>query len=311
MKDPLSPRHYLVWVVALVVLFAAGTLTAADKQKGANQSKSNPTLPTPVAGAKYVGSEQCKACHEDQVKTMQATPHYRIAEPRKNAEAEGCETCHGPGSLHIDAGGDKSKILRFPDLKTDEGSALCMTCHSQGKDQQHFERSVHLRSGVGCTTCHSPHHAKAEHMLSQKQPTLCFTCHAETKADFMKPFHHRVVEGYVTCSDCHNVHGTTTEKQLRNTASQEAACFKCHSDLRGPFVFEHEPVKSEGCATCHNPHGSANPRLLKTARVNSMCLQCHQNFYNAPHPQNTKSQACTMCHTAVHGSNTSSYLFKR
>jgi DmsE family decaheme c-type cytochrome len=140
---------------------------------------------------------------------------------------------------------------------------------------------------------------------------MCFSCHNETKADFEKPFRHRVREGLVTCSDCHNVHGTTTEKQLRNTSSQEAACLKCHSDLRGPFVFEHEPVKVEGCSTCHTPHGSTNPRLLETARVNSLCQQCHQNFYNGPHPQNTKSQACTLCHVAVHGSNTSNVLFKR
>jgi hypothetical protein len=41
-------------------------------------------------------------------------------------------------------------------------------------------------------------------------------------------------------------------------------CYKCHADKQGPFVFEHAPLKVEGCTACHDPHGSANPKLLKT-----------------------------------------------
>jgi DmsE family decaheme c-type cytochrome len=93
-------------------------------------------------------------------------------------------------------------------------------------------------------------------------------------------------------------------------------CFTCHADKRGPFVFEHEPVKVEGCESCHTPHGSPNTHLLKVSTVNLLCLSCHTtSFANAPgapsfHNQAAQYQACTLCHVQVHGSNVDHTLFK-
>jgi DmsE family decaheme c-type cytochrome len=90
---------------------------------------------------------------------------------------------------------------------------------------------------------------------------------------------------------------------------------KCHTEKAGPFVYEHPPVKIEGCTSCHTPHGSVNPRLLNTSRVNLLCIQCHSLASGAMatptfHNQAQKYQACTMCHTAIHGSNTDEFFFK-
>ena len=129
---------------------------------------------------------------------------------------------------------------------------------------------------MGCLDCHSPHHAKEkELLLVQNQPQLCYGCHTSAKADFAKPYHHRVNEGLVQCNDCHNPHGTGTVRQLRSLPSGDAICYKCHVDKQGPFVYEHVPVKTEGCTSCHSPHGSTNPRLLNVMPVNMLCLQCH------------------------------------
>jgi len=81
-------------------------------------------------------------------------------------------------------------------------------------------------------------------------------------------------------------------------------------------MFEHEPVKVEGCTSCHIPHGSPNPHLLKVSNVNLLCLQCHTaSFANAPgapsfHNQSTQFQACTICHTQIHGSNIDKFFFR-
>ena len=64
-------------------------------------------------------------------------------------------------------------------------------------------------------------------------------------------------------------------RQVRALPSGDAVCYKCHVDKQGPFVYEHVPVKTEGCSSCHTPHGSTNPRLLKVSLVNMLCLQCH------------------------------------
>jgi DmsE family decaheme c-type cytochrome len=119
------------------------------------------------------------------------------------------------------------------------------------------------------------------------------------------------------CSDCHDPHGTFQQKQLRTAADQNQICVKCHTEKAGPFVFEHPPVKTEGCVSCHSPHGSPNPRLLIRSNVNALCMQCHSATVNftAPgtpsfHNQANQYQACTLCHTQVHGSNTSNVFFK-
>jgi hypothetical protein len=61
-----------------------------------------------------------------------------------------------------------------------------------------------------------------EHLLVSAQPNLCYGCHATAKADFAKPYHHRVEEGLIQCSECHNVHGTATLRQVRALPSGDA-----------------------------------------------------------------------------------------
>jgi DmsE family decaheme c-type cytochrome len=173
---------------------------------------------------------------------------------------------------------------------------------------------------VTCISCHSPHHAKEhEALLIEKQPLLCYTCHGETKADFSKPIHHRVNEGLINCTDCHNVHGSFIQsRMLRATAGQDAICYRCHTEKQGPWVFEHLPVKTEGCTACHTPHGSVTPRLLRIGQVNLLCLECHtpsstpntragdsitQPPIGPGHQQSQKYVSCTLCHVAIHGSN--------
>ena len=106
-------------------------------------------------------------------------------------------------------------------------------------------------------------------------------------------------------------------KSLRATAAQDEVCFKCHADKAGPFSFEHEPVKTEGCVACHSPHGSTNPRLLKRAQINLLCLECHTLTQDSGtpaipsfHNQSQKYSACTLCHPTIHGSNFDGFFLK-
>ena len=158
-------------------------------------------------------------------------------------------------------------------------------------------------------------------MLKNSEPQLCMTCHSEVKAQFSKPFRHKVLEGTMGCSDCHNPHGGFDQKQTKLAVGADQACVKCHSDKQGPFVFEHAPLKLEGCAACHTPHGSANPKMLKRSSVRQLCIECHTNILGVelpdsenpggPHGQNSiRGQNCTICHAAIHGSNSQPNLFR-
>jgi DmsE family decaheme c-type cytochrome len=311
MKDPVSRRRCFVWTIAFILLSMSFT-ASARKHSGGDAPTPAPVLSP--AGAKYVGSEQCKICHADQARMMQATPHYRIFGEDKQAGAEGCEICHGPGSAHIDGGGDRSKISRLGEVKSGEVLGVCLNCHAERANQMHFNRSQHASAGVTCIDCHRVHTSKAQPLLADKEPDLCYGCHQEKRSEFAKPFRHRVNEGLVQCIDCHNPHGTATVRQSHTLPSGDAVCYKCHADKQGPFVYEHVPVKTEGCTACHTPHGSTNPRLLKVSLVNVLCLQCHAFPTVGPagpvHNQSAKYQACTMCHNQIHGSNFSRVFLK-
>jgi len=293
-------------VAAMLLLFLAQAEPAAGGQD------KTAAAPNDKAKAEYVGVDVCKTCHEDLYKkNFETTPHFKTT----LQNGHGCESCHGPGSEHVGGGGDVSKIVRFSELSKQEASNRCLTCHGESHPQRHFSGSVHAGNDVGCLDCHSPHHAKEpEHLLTRAQPNLCYGCHISVKADFAKPYRHRVNEGLIGCSDCHNVHGTTTLRQVRALPSGDAVCYKCHADKQGPFIYEHVPVRTEGCASCHTPHASTNPRLLRVVQVNLLCLQCHtfpgQGPSGPSHNQAAHYQACTMCHTAIHGSNVSAPFFK-
>ena len=300
-------------LVALVCL----PVRAQDTTPSPNKVASAPAKPDTASG--YLGSEVCQTCHAEIYTGWEKSPHWKTTLSSKgDLSHQGCESCHGPGAAHVAGGGDKTKIFVFKDHTVKEVNDRCLTCHAGGPQHMNAISSVHAKNDVSCVSCHSPHHAATkEFLLAKPQPELCYGCHLQQRAQFEMPFHHRVNEGLVQCSDCHNVHGTVGPKQVRASSSQEAVCFTCHADKQGPFVYEHSPVKVEGCQSCHVPHGGPNPHMLKVSNVNLLCLQCHttSTFSSAPgapsfHNQSTFFQACTLCHVEIHGSNFDATFFK-
>jgi DmsE family decaheme c-type cytochrome len=304
-----------VLALCLAVPAGAGSDTKTKQDKKAAKSAQ------PDDESKYVGAETCKTCHEDMFKNFEKTPHWKTSyDTNRGAAYQGCESCHGPGKDHVEGGGDKTKIFRFQNVSSADVSERCLKCHVYGEEHSNFGRSAHNTNDVSCVECHSPHNAgEPQYLLKTKQPELCYTCHLDKRSQFNKPFRHRVNEGLVKCTDCHNQHGGFLTRQLRATSSQDVVCFKCHAEKSGPFVYEHHPVKTEGCVACHTPHGSPNPRLLKRSQVNLLCLECHTltlgDESGTPglpsfHNQAQKYQSCTLCHTQIHGSNIDKAFFR-
>ena len=332
------------WVMAAIALVVPSSLSKTDSRPGDQPPK------TAVNSGDYLGSDACMACHEDQFKSFSKTAHSRIQKAHWKSESVGCESCHGPGKAHVDGGGDKTKIKTFEGETAKQISDTCLACHAGREEHNNFRRGEHWRNDIGCTDCHQPHSSTrgevaptsngasslqaigpvAAHastfapvrMLKRHEVQLCMQCHNETKSQFTRPFRHRVLEGAMKCSDCHNPHGGFELKQARLATGADAACFKCHADKQGPFVFEHAPLKVEGCTACHDPHGSTNPKLLKRSNVAQLCIECHSNIgvvageepsgaAQVPHDlSNTRYRNCTICHMKIHGSNSSSRFFR-
>jgi DmsE family decaheme c-type cytochrome len=278
---------------------------AAPPAAPTSSLSSSPSHKAAVDPADLVGSETCEACHADVSKKFNDNPHSKLA-LEHNGKGVTCEGCHGPGRAHVESGGDVTKIVQLSKASPKQIDTTCLGCHAGSHPD--FLRSPHAKANVSCLGCHSVHNSAADTaLLKVSQPKLCFTCHTDVKPSFDMPFHHRVNEGLVKCSDCHDPHGTFGNNNLKSTADQNAICTKCHTETRGPFVFEHAAVKGEGCVSCHTPHGSQNARLLNVPNINQLCNQCHSPVSGSTvHGMNAGSSdvtPCISCHTMIHGSN--------
>jgi DmsE family decaheme c-type cytochrome len=288
--------------MALVVLAAGACLALA--------AESSP--PTPPAG--YVGAETCANCHEDVVTAFRKDPHGKTG--RENwAGAAGCETCHGPGSAHAEEG-DKSKIRNPRLLSPTEATGACLTCHERG-DRAGWKGSPHEQRDLSCLTCHKVHHGAEtppRNLLAKSDEfATCTSCHLRRKAALARSSHMPLREGSMTCTSCHNPHGSSGPSMLKQNSVNEN-CWACHAEKRAPFLWEHPPVK-ENCTYCHDPHGSLHPRLL-LAKQPRLCQQCHDEMRHPTQPYSDATAApeffpnsrmfdrgCMNCHSMIHGSN--------
>lgn len=276
--------------------------------------------------AQFVGGSACRTCHPGVAVDFYRNPHYKsVASGAEKPEDTGCESCHGPASEHLAARGGKSTITAFSLLTPKRIADACLRCHAESLGRANIRRSSHTQAQIACTSCHSIHKGKsAQYLLARsEQRDLCYGCHGNIRAQFSLPFKHRVNEGFMTCTDCHNPHGAAApaagmggRPRMMQMAGNEEPCMKCHIDKRGPFAFEHAAVRVDGCGACHVPHGTANAKMLRRPAVFTVCLECHSGaggfgrqgdgVKNTPSSHNMadpRFRNCSTCHVRIHGSN--------
>ncbi len=258
----------------------------------------------------YVGSELCADCHEGYDENLAKTPHGKAGFAKLSVH--GCESCHGPAEKHLED--PEAYQPRVTDLSKSEQAAMCQGCHA-GASQFFWQGSTHDKRGLSCLDCHAVHSYESEE-AQLKQASLteqCYTCHKDVRAQTWKRSHHPIREGRIDCADCHNPHGAQADRMVNATSINEQ-CYSCHTEKRGPFLWDHAPVR-EDCTACHTPHGSNHLKLQKTS-VPYICQQCHSNtrhpgtlydftrLADQPRAANREfNRACLNCHSAIHGSN--------
>ena len=266
----------------------------------------------PAQKPTYVGSEVCKACHASQFEAFSQTLMGRIflKSPRNDLEKQACENCHGPGGEHVARGGGKGvAVVAFrkdSPQSVAEQNAACLQCHERGS-RVFWKGSPHESRDLSCTSCHRIMVKVSDKNQFAKETEIetCSQCHLQKRAQLMRSSHMPLREGKMTCTDCHNPHGTATEKLIKANSVNEV-CYACHTEKRGPFLWEHAPVR-ENCLNCHEPHGSNHDKLLKVARPR-LCNRCHVEQFHPTTPQLPSSRfvfnrSCQNCHAQIHGSN--------
>lgn len=245
---------------------------------------------------------RCTSCHVEAVVAHLRSDHASLM---AGEDAVGCEACHGDATEHLRQGG-KPGTIRVPDRTEQE--SLCVDCHARDRTLGRWRGSDHARSGTGCLDCHDLL-GDPTAPISRREPQVCGRCHAAETASFALPNRHPVLEGAMRCTSCHAAHGGRSSPSARRRL--DGRCVDCHRNTAGPFVFEHEADRVDGCGACHAPHGSPNRRLLKQWPVQNLCLQCHATT-PASHDIGPASlfRDCIRCHTEVHGSDLDRHLFR-
>ncbi|WP_414663242.1 cytochrome c3 family protein [Horticoccus sp. 23ND18S-11] len=211
------------------------------------------------------------------------------------------------------------------------GNKGCVECHEEQTSKIHT--SLHAKVSVadaslGSTSCESCHGAGSLHVKAggtkgniinpRKTSETCFQCHLDKRGEFSLANSHQVMNGKMSCGDCHDPHeGHAIRGSGASLEAQNENCTSCHTAQKGPFVFAHNAMR-EGCVACHNPHGSVNQKML-VARDANLCLRCHLQTTDRngaifvggeDHRTRLQNGTCWIagCHEAVHGSNASKPL---
>jgi len=276
-------------LIGLIVLLLATTSFAAD-------------------GGDFVGDKKCRRCHKENVVDLATNIHSKAG--HWDAEAKGCESCHGAGGTHASSELPED-ILNPARLSSEEASGQCLTCHED--NSRHWVGGPHEAMDVSCVSCHTVHNNSNDNMLAESSESeTCFGCHVEQRAYTLKRSAHPIRDmsraddaGSMNCSSCHDPHGSQAESLISaNTVNDK--CYECHQEMKAPVLWEHSAVK-ESCLNCHNPHGS-NHEMMLTAKQPRLCQQCHeqgrhQTIAGEENSFFVTNRGCSNCHAQIHGSN--------
>jgi predicted CXXCH cytochrome family protein len=190
-----------------------------------------------------------------------------------------CESCHGPGSLHVEAVSDnadpaviRASIVLSPDPQ------VCGQCHSQG---------VEPETGFPYPSGYRPGQAN---LLDEE---VFMLVPPDDEAHWWSTGHAR--DKYMQFNESLvSAHASARTDMLESDSADES-CLQCHSgDFRwvqdilaldeGDYeVTAPEQVTLESaqfgvtCVNCHEPHGNPDLPTLLRADTYSMCAGCHSN----------------------------------
>jgi predicted CXXCH cytochrome family protein len=194
----------------------------------------------------------CLACHSGNVELAAGTMHRFTF----HEKAIGCESCHGPGSVHIDwhrthqhvPGQEDLTIVNPKNLSRPQLESICSACHLNGPAAVlvRGRKPNDFRPGMPLTDYRIDYRfdTGGEQMtvVGHVEQLRQSTCYKKSKS--------------MSCLTCHDPHAR--EKPADLVANFRQACVKCHESKPCREKTEQRAKKADNCMTCHMPRGDTD-----------------------------------------------------
>jgi hypothetical protein len=225
--------------------------------------------------------KECASCHYNAYSlTKTAAGDYKAGSSNdRNGELDidgdgkpneinmGCETCHGPGSVHVAAPKiDMASTIVTPSkLSAEREAMICGQCHSRPQGHLKNDQPVNAANKMMLPGTSRNVFLKEYTTREDGAPTdfwadgLHSKSHHQQYSDFIKSPKYRNGTQLVACSDCHDPHGTKgLPHQMRVDQSKPEACNSCH--INSMDLKKHLADKSKctvapekiTCTECHS-----------------------------------------------------------
>lgn len=180
----------------------------------------------------------------------------------------GCETCHGPGSEHMAAGGQGKFIVTPKNLTPEREAMICGQCHtrafSNDKDKLKVESPLDLNNKMplpgisrkdflaSYVVRHDADSADGDLWGDAKHSKK----HHQQYTDFIQTTKYRNGTQLLTCASCHDVHAPGTDRHQLSGTSDNTLCLNCHA------------TKKDAAAHMNSTTGY-------NMGADTKCIQCH------------------------------------
>lgn len=235
-------------------------------------------------GFERLAPQGCLICHAGYVTPLEGNSY----QPEIQQTSIGCESCHGPGSLHAErqgngnaSPGDDLTIVNPADLDRELAESVCANCHLRGEATVYLRgRTMNdFRPGLLLTNLRLDYGIQGDrqnmevvgHMeqmrmsrcYTQSTTLTCISCHnphehpsAETRLEYYRQ----------TCLECHTSNACGLTLAERHQTDRNDNCVACHmpqTDTDIPhFAFTHHRIGIHTDSDSSSPDQSTTPREL-------------------------------------------------
>jgi predicted CXXCH cytochrome family protein len=181
----------------------------------------------------------------------------------------GCESCHGPGSEHVEHAVRGARIVS-PSLLTPERALLvCGRCHSRplGIEATHSQAPLDARGvmpppGLRRSEYLSAYVSRIDAAEGDLWPSGDSRSHHQQYTDLLRSSKHRNARLPMVCESCHDPHGSDEPHDLLRSAGDNRTCTECHAQNAFTDVRNHveratgnrhegSTVDELTCTACH------------------------------------------------------------